>query len=51
MTQRDLAYKSGVDQVTISRIEKGHHNPRVTTARKLAEALDVTPGDLMASKE
>lgn len=43
LTQEDLAVRSGVTGITISRIENGHHTPRPSTARKLAQALDVNP--------
>jgi len=45
LSQRELAEMSGVDQTTISHIETGKGAwPR--TARKLAEALGVTPAEL-----
>jgi transcriptional regulator with XRE-family HTH domain len=42
-TQEDLAKASGVQVVTISRIENGKvaGRPRQSTIRKLAQALDV----------
>ena len=49
LTQADLAEKSGVAETTINRIEKGRHGARISTARKLAAALGVTPQDLLAS--
>lgn len=39
-SQKDLADKSGVGQDTISGIESGKHEPRPSTLRKLARALD-----------
>lgn len=48
LTQTELADKSGVGITTITRIEKGHiTEPRVSTLRKLAEALSVEPRDLL----
>ena len=49
LTQADLADRSGVPVVTISRIENGHHEgrPRQSTVRKLALALGVDPVWLM----
>jgi len=44
-SQKDLADASGVGQDTISGIEKGRHEPRPSTLRKLAEALDVEVAD------
>jgi transcriptional regulator with XRE-family HTH domain len=35
-----------VAEPTINRIERGHHEPRVTTARRLAEALGISPSKL-----
>ena len=39
MTQQQLAEKSGVHQVNISRIEKGTGNPSVETLQKLAKGM------------
>ena len=50
LTQVELAQRSGVAEVTINRIENGRHSARFSTVRKLAEALDVTPGDLMGAE-
>lgn len=44
-SQKDLANESGVGQDTISSIETGTHEPRPSTLRKLAEALDVEVAD------
>jgi transcriptional regulator with XRE-family HTH domain len=44
-SQKDLADESGVGQDTISGIESGRHEPRPSTLRKLAEALDVEVAD------
>jgi transcriptional regulator with XRE-family HTH domain len=44
-SQKDLADESGVGQDTISGIERGLHEPRPSTLRKLAEALDVEVAD------
>ena len=40
-SQKDLADSSGVGQDTISGIESGRHEPRPSTLRKIAEALEV----------
>jgi transcriptional regulator with XRE-family HTH domain len=45
LSQKDLADASGVGQDTISGIESGRHEPRPSTLRKLAEALDVQVAD------
>lgn len=50
MTQEELAAASGVPVVTISRLENDHasdRGPRITTTRKLAQALDIETGWLM----
>jgi transcriptional regulator with XRE-family HTH domain len=44
-SQKDLADSSGVGQDTISGIESGRHEPRPSTLRKLAEALEVEVAD------
>jgi transcriptional regulator with XRE-family HTH domain len=44
-SQKDLAEESGVGQDTISGIESGRHEPRPSTLRKLADALNVQVAD------
>lgn len=41
LSQQELADESGVGQDTISGIESGRHEPRPSTLRKLAAALEV----------
>jgi transcriptional regulator with XRE-family HTH domain len=48
MSQRDLAARSGVGVTTIVRIERNQVEPQGATIRKLAEALDVEPRELLA---
>ena len=50
MSQRDLAKKAGVTQVTIVHAEAGALTRHVTV-RKLADALGVDPRDLMGPSE
>ena len=50
LTQADLAERSGVAETTINRLENGHHQARISTVRKLAEALGVDPAELMESE-
>ncbi len=50
-SQEDLAAAAGVPVVTISRIENGHAQPRPSTIRKLAGALNVDPGWLLFGDE
>jgi len=42
----DLAEKSGVNRITIHRIETGKQKPMPRTIRKLAEALQVNVEEL-----
>ena len=46
LTQEQLAERSGVGIATIVRIERNQVEPRGSTIRKLAEALDVEPEEL-----
>ena len=50
LTQAELAQRSGVAETTINRIENGRHEPRFSTIRKLAAALDVAPAALMGDE-
>jgi transcriptional regulator with XRE-family HTH domain len=47
MTQQELADKSGVGVTTIIRIENNQVEPQGRTIRKLAEALEVEPHELV----
>jgi transcriptional regulator with XRE-family HTH domain len=47
LTQADLAERSGVAEVTINRLENNRHEARISTVRKLAEALRVEASELM----
>jgi transcriptional regulator with XRE-family HTH domain len=49
LTQKALADMTGVSSATINRIELGRQPARYVTARKLALALGVSPGELAAS--
>jgi transcriptional regulator with XRE-family HTH domain len=51
LTQVELAEKAGITQVQLSRIERCDVQPRPTTTRKLAAALDVKPAQLMGPPE
>ena len=48
MTQEELAQRSGVTETTISRIESSRSEARISTVRKLAEALGISPQELIA---
>jgi transcriptional regulator with XRE-family HTH domain len=49
LRREELAEKVGSHRDHIGRLERGEvENPRMTTIRKLAEALDVDPRELLA---
>ena len=48
LTAAELAARSGVAKATLSQIESARGNPRLETLRDLAEALGVSPTDLLA---
>ena len=50
-SQAELARRSGVHAVTITRLEAGHTAPSTRTVRLLAEALGVAPGELATPEE
>ena len=43
-TQEDLAYSAGITVAGLARIERGQANPRWTTVRSIASALDIGMG-------
>lgn len=47
LTQEELSNKSGVGVASIIRIERGQVEPRFSTIRKLAKALDIDPPELV----
>jgi transcriptional regulator with XRE-family HTH domain len=47
LTQRDLAQRADIALSTVVNLEKQHTEPRFGTIRKLAEALEVDPHELM----
>jgi DNA-binding XRE family transcriptional regulator len=47
VTQAELAQRTGITEATISRIENGQHQPRISTVRKIAEGLGLRPEDLV----
>lgn len=49
LSQRALAEKAGVGSVLVARLELGQTDPRLTTLRRLAEALNLTVGELVDS--
>ena len=51
MTQEELAKLSGVTEATISRLESGQHEARISTVRKLAAALGIEPHALVSGPD
>lgn len=48
LTQAELAERAGITRAAISRIETGQSDARISSVRKLVQALNVDPADLMA---
>ena len=46
-TQEELADRSGLTSVQISRVERGVREVRLTTLLRLMSALETTPGRLL----
>lgn len=46
LTQKALAERAGIRQASVSEIEAGKSSPRMSTARRLADVLDVDIDDL-----
>lgn len=51
LTQKDLAERAGVAEVTIASIERGVQLPSPRTSRKLAEALGIEPTQIEEVKK
>jgi transcriptional regulator with XRE-family HTH domain len=47
LTQQELADRAGISRTAISAIERLKAEPQFSTIRKLAQALDCEPADLM----
>ena len=47
MSQRGLAKTAGITQAALFRLETGETDPRLSTLRRLAKALDVNVADLI----
>ncbi len=47
LTQAQLADRAGVTTATVARIERDEIEPRMPTLRKLADALEVEPAELV----
>ena len=50
LSRKDLAEKSDVDESTIYRAERGQTKLRPSTVRKLAQALGVSPDELISEQ-
>lgn len=51
ITQESLAFQAEVTIATLSRIERGVTNPAWPTLRKIANALSITPVELITAAE
>ena len=51
LTQKELAAKVGVPYQTVQRWESGQSLPRPALLKRLCEALDVTPDELLTAEE
>ena len=47
LTQEELATKAGLTSAAVARIERNEAEPRPSTLRKLASALNVKPAELV----
>lgn len=47
LSQQSLADRAGVARVTVSQIELGKSGPRPHIARRLSEALEMEPGEIV----
>ncbi len=47
LTQEELAQKADVGTNTVARLERNETEPHMSTLRKLAQALDVDPSELV----
>jgi transcriptional regulator with XRE-family HTH domain len=46
-TVEELAHQAGVSTKTVSRLQNAHSEPRQSTVRRIAEALEVDPAELL----
>ena len=47
LTQEELAQRAGLSKNAVNRLEVDKAEPRMSTLRKLAKALDVDPAELV----
>jgi DNA-binding Xre family transcriptional regulator len=50
LTQRELAERAGTGSVTIRQLERRDRRAHATTLRRLSEALEVSPADLLTTE-
>lgn len=48
VSQEELGFRADLHRTEIGQLERGHRLPRIDTVVKLAGALSVEPGELMA---
>ncbi len=51
VTQEDIAYEAGISAAALSHIETSRSNPAWTTVLRIAEALEVSLGELVEAVE
>lgn len=51
LSQEDVAYESGVDRSFLSEIERGIHQPTVSTLFRIARALGTSASAVLAAVE
>lgn len=51
LTQEELARSAGINRSSLSQIENGQKEPRPSTIRKIAQALDISPTELRGLSE
>lgn len=47
MSQEELAFRSNLDRTYISMLERGIHQPTLTTLFALSKALNIKPSDMI----
>ena len=51
VSQEQLGYDSGLHRTYIGGIERGERNPSLANILRIADALEVSPSELMAAAE
>jgi DNA-binding XRE family transcriptional regulator len=49
-SQKDLETRTGIDQAIISKLERGKHQPRVDTLRRIADGLQMTLSEILVAE-